>query len=78
MESELKLTYKKIPKFTWESYKGECNINLQYKILIEKSLRKNKGITILAAKDNGIKHRTFLNMLHQHSINIEDYKSNKN
>lgn len=70
----VRLTYKNVPKFTFESYRGEFNIKLQKKILIEKALRRYGGKTVLAAKENGVEHRTYLNMLHQHNINIEEFK----
>lgn len=68
-----KETYKNIHIFTFKDYKGEYNLNLAHKILIEKALKKCKGDVVLTAKENGIKPRNLLNKLHQHNINIQQY-----
>jgi len=70
-----KQTYKEIPVFNESYYHGEFNINREEKTLIIKALKKTKGDCVFASKLTGIKHRTFLNKLHQHSINVVEYRN---
>ena len=67
--------YVGIKVFSYNDYKGEFNLNLQHKMLMEKALTRCNGKTIAAARQNGIKHRTYLNMIRRHNINLDQFEN---